>query len=189
MADLGLAAPADLAAGALYVGEEGEVASVGEALATLGVAVERLNAADARRRQPGLGARFDQAVYVGGEGRLDPACVLSGLERAVLYGEGAVRCEALSCAVAHDFDAVVVAAGFESRGWCGRVPELAWLEPIKGHVLHYAGGVTSGPVVRSRAGYAAPQSAGTVFGATMEVGRSDNGLDAALVQQSERSWP
>ena len=186
LARLGLGRPHDLAAGALYVGPEDDVAFVHRALAALGVAAERLNGADARKRQPWLGGRFDQALYVGGEGRLDPVSMLRDLEQSAVRAGAELRREALTLEIADRFEAVVLAAGFESRAWCGRASELAKLQPIKGHVLHFAGGLISGSVVRSRAGYAAPQSSGAVFGATMEVGRSDLGLDPHAVRHLRR---
>ncbi len=184
-AQAGVLAAPDAAAGALYVGSEDELATVGAELTGLDVHVERLSLSEARRRQPGLGDREPAALYVGQDGRLDPSATLHALQQRVEAQGGEVWQDALTPVMAPRFEAVVLAAGFESRAWREQAPELAWLEPIKGHVLHYRGGVTSGPVIRSRAGYAAPQSSGTVFGATMEAGRSNLELDAGVVQRLE----
>ena len=185
-ADLGLAAPADLAAGALYVGSVEEVQDLRERLAALGVLAERLSFAEARRRQPGLGGAGPEALYVDQDGRLDPSFTLRALQQVVVSHGGGVLRAPLTPRTAAGYEAVILAAGFESRAWRDRVADLAWLQPIKGHVLHYHGGVTSGPVVRSRTGYAAPQYGGTVFGATMEAGRSDLELDPGLVERLHR---
>ena len=177
-AQVGVDALPDAAAGALYVGADDEIVRLDAGLAAMDVRTERLSLVQARRRQPGLGDLQPHALYVGQDGRLDPAATLRALQERVLAEGGELRRSALTPAAASPFEAVVLAAGFESREWSGLVPELAWLRPIKGHVLHYAGGVVSGPVVRSRTGYAAPQKAGTVFGATMEVGLQ---ADAAVL--------
>ncbi len=185
VAKLGLAAPSELKAGAIYVGTEDEVAGVHAALAALGAGAKKLSFGEACTLQPGLADLDLHAIHISEDGRLDPQAMLRGLERVLVDSGGQVRPEALTASVAGEFEAVVVAAGYESRTWVEQAPELACLAPIKGHVLHYAGGVTSGPVVRSRAGYAAPQTSGAVFGATMEYGRSNLELDASLVADLE----
>ncbi len=186
-AEVGIAAPTELEAGAIYLGPEAEVAHVAAGLAALGAAAERLSPAEARRLQPGLAAGDHHALYICEDGRLDPQVVLRDLQHVLLDLGGEVSAQPLTAFTATAFEAVILAAGYDSRSWAAEAPELACLQPIKGHVLHYAGGVVSGPVVRSPTGYAAPQNSGTVFGATMEAGRSDLGLDPMLVSGLEQA--
>ena len=185
-AKLGLAQPPELKAGAIYVGTEGEIADVHAGLAALDTRAEGLSPAEARRLQPALADSHLNALYVGEDGRIDPQAMLRGLEQVLLDNGSQFRGEALTASAAGGFEAVVLAAGYQSNTWAAQAPELACLTPIKGHVLHYAGGVTSGPVVRSRAGYAAPQTSGAVYGATMEHGRSNLELDPTLVAGLEQ---
>ncbi len=186
-ADAGVSVSAELRAGAIYVGTEAETAGLCAALVTLGAPVRKLSLDEARVLQPGLAASDLQALYVEEDGRLDPQVMLRELEQVVRDSGGDIRREAFTMSAARDFEAVVAASGYESRAWIAHAPELACLQPIKGHVLHYTGGVTSGPVVRSRAGYAAPRNAGTVFGATMEVGCSSLELNPHLIDGLRRA--
>ena len=171
----------NLAAAALYLGPAADLARLVGRFADLGVEVERLTPAAARRLQPALPEKTEEVLCVRPDGRLDPLRTLGALAQRIAEDGGEVIGAACPGPPAPGFDATVLAAGFETRRWADQAPELAALEPIKGHVLHYRGGPTSGPVVRSIDGYAAPQRDGTVFGATMEFGRADLDLDPAVV--------
>ncbi|HEX7948236.1 MAG TPA: FAD-dependent oxidoreductase, partial [Phenylobacterium sp.] len=76
-----------------------------------------------------------------------------------------------------DEDILVVATGARP-GLFDTAPELRRLSPIKGHIVRVAAEAT-GAVVRSEGIYAAPGS-GMAFGATMEAGVSDPGIDEDL---------
>ena len=148
-AKIGIGAPPQLRAGAIYVGTDAEVAEVLAGLTALDVDATRLSPKGAKRLQPDLAVCGLHALHVSEDGRLDPQAVLGHLRTVLLDSGGEVRPEPLDRSAA-GYDAVVLAGGYESRAWVAEAPELACLRPIKGHVLHYAGGVTSGPVVRSR---------------------------------------
>jgi glycine oxidase len=161
--------------GALYVG--GDLVEMAGALETLGADFDRLSAAQARRLQPGLppGA---EALFTPVEARISPAAALGALI-ADLRAEGgelivrAAPSDASFEAWRMEADAVVIAAGYASRRWSAHGPALGLLTPIKGHILHFDGEPTTGPTVRSREGYIAPQPNGAVFGATMQTGCAD----------------
>ena len=183
LARLSLDAPPELSAGAFYIGSTAEVEELAIRLAAGGYRARLTTAAEAAQRQPGLGRRFEAALWTPQDGRIDPLGMLRALEQVVLARGGQIRRERLSPGPVRGFDAVVLALGYESHAWRGLAPEFAHLQPIKGHVLHFAGGPADGPVIRSAAGYAAPQRRGTIFGATMEEGRSDLKLDGAIVER------
>ena len=178
---LGLSAPADHAAGALYLTDPADLAPLAERLEALGAAPERLTAAAARALQPALPPGGQGALHVRRDGRLDPLALLAALAERLREAGGARVTAPCPPPPVQGFDATVLAAGYETRRWLDLAPELAALQPIKGHVLHFQGGPISGPTVRSPCGYAAPQRGGLVFGATMEPGRADLALDPDTV--------
>jgi glycine oxidase len=177
-AAVGLPSPDALHAGALYLDNAAGLEQVARRLQDLGAPAERLTADAARRLQPGLAPGATEALRVADDGRIDPRQLLERLLAGVIDG-GGERVHAPAPERAEGFDALVIAAGYGSRRWVDAAPALAALQPIKGHVLHFTGGPTAGPTLRTPAGYAAPQAAGVVFGATMEPGRADLDLDPA----------
>lgn len=180
---LDLAPPTDYGAGALYVAGPVVLDPLAGRLTALGVEAERLTGAAARSLQPALAADVDDALHVRRDGRLDPMAMLATLAARLCEAGGEVVQAPLPSAPARGFDATVLAAGYGARRWLDLAPELAVLQPIKGHVLQFDGGPASGPTVRSEDGYAAPQRRGAIFGATMEPGRSDLALDPAAIDR------
>ena len=178
---LGLPTPADHAAGALYLADAADLDPLAERLEALGAAPERLTAAAARALQPALPPGGQGALHVRRDGRLDPLALLAALAERLREAGGARVTAPCPPPPVQGFDATVLAAGYETRRWLDLAPELAALQPIKGHVLHFQGGASSGPTVRSPLGYAAPQHGGLIFGATMEPGRTDLVLDVQTV--------
>lgn len=155
--------------GALWRGSD--AAAMGARLDTLGVRW---------RRTP-------EGPFTEEDWRLDPGAAMT-----VLYARAAsagVRFEARAAGEAEQ-GPVVIATG---SGGAGLAPELAWLTPIKGHILRVTGGPTSGPVLRGEGVYLCPDPAAAVLGATMEVGRDDLRIDvdqvAALTCLGESLWP
>lgn len=79
-------------------------------------------------------------------------------------------------------DEVIVAAGFDSHVLAPQVPSLARLAPIKGHLLDVGGSERYG-VTRAEAGYYAGYGGHGKFGASMQAGRDDPGVDADVVEE------
>ena len=154
----------------------------------LGLAVRRLSAAEARRREPELAPTVRGALQLEGEGSVEPRRLLAALARAVreagvtvfegfeveglARSKGAVEGVRLRGAGELRGGAVVVAAG----AWSGRLP---WLEgvrvpvrPVRGEIVLLAGEGGEPPVrgnVRCGSVYLVPRLAGElVVGATME---------------------
>ncbi len=75
---------------------------------------------------------------------------------------------------------VVVAAGYDSAAFCGDVPALKTLSPIKGHLLELDRQGAAG-VLRSPLGYLAGYGDTARFGATMQFGRADTEVEPAAV--------
>jgi glycine/D-amino acid oxidase-like deaminating enzyme len=78
-------------------------------------------------------------------------------------------------------DHVVVAAGFSARSLSSSVPSLAVLEPVKGHLLNIKGRGGQG-TLRWAGGYLADHGATAKFGATMQFGQDDPGVEPAVVE-------
>lgn len=76
-------------------------------------------------------------------------------------------------------DGVLILA--TGAGGSGLAPELALLQPIKGHILRLSGGPDIGPVIRGDGVYICPDPEGAVVGATMEPGAGDRVVDPARV--------
>lgn len=141
----------------------------------------RLDALGARWRRTPVGPFTDE------DWRLDPGAAMT-----ILYAQAersGVRFES-RMAGPEEPGLRVVATG---AGGAGLAPELAYLTPIKGHILRLAGGPTSGPVLRGDGVYLCPDPAAAVLGATMEVGRDDARVEAdqvaALKRLGETLWP
>ncbi|MDI7774941.1 FAD-dependent oxidoreductase [Asticcacaulis sp. EMRT-3] len=77
-------------------------------------------------------------------------------------------------------DHVIIAAGQAGHSLRAMVPSLAHLSPIKGHMLDLPERIARG-VLRAASGYLAMQVQGAKFGATMEAGRDDSGIDPLAV--------
>jgi glycine oxidase len=78
-------------------------------------------------------------------------------------------------------DAVVVAAGYESKAFAESISGLAALTPIKGHLLDIKGQGGFG-VLRSATGYLADYGSTAKFGATMQAGQDDLNIESDEVK-------
>jgi glycine oxidase len=178
--------------GALRVGDDALLSDVGVRMQAMGAAVERLDADALRRLRPELSHRLAGGVFTPEDWRIDPLALLPALETAFARSGGRRVAAAVSLDADGRFvadgdvvatDAVVVAAGSGALAWRDLIPELAALHPIKGQILTFDAEPRGGPVVRGPQGYVAPQPGGAMAGATMEIGRTDLGTDAATVER------
>jgi glycine oxidase len=186
--------------GSLWLVEDPEAAAA--ALSSEGARLELFSAQEAVLRAPGAAAASG-AVFTPEDWRLDPAGVLSGLARALQARGGefvpasVIRAAPRALVLPErtiTLDAVVLAAGFDSRRFSEAAPELAVLTPVKGERLRFPGAEPRrGPIVRSAAGYVVPSAAGPVVGATMEPGvddrRTSRGAAAALQAAAGAMFP
>ena len=127
---------------------------------------------------------------IAGDWLVDAPMVLSALEAEFIQRGGRpVKGEAsgvtadavtLGDGCAYHADHVVLAAGYAAVTFASSVPSLKALTPIKGHLLDLPGQGRAG-VVRSAKGYLADYGARAKFGASMEPGRGDLVIDAAIV--------
>jgi glycine oxidase len=175
--------------GAIYASFDGgeDLVPVAAALDALGIAYEALSSAAARVLQPALSSHLSAALRVPVEARIDPARCLPAMARTLSTLGGEVVAEPVPAdqgfaSWRREVDAVVIAAGYASTAWAMHAPALGGLQPIKGHILHFAGGPRTGPVVRTGADYIAPQQGGAVFGATMQPDRADVGIEPDQVE-------
>ena len=150
---------------------------------------EHIGAVAARLKALGAAAGvYGDRVYTREDWRLSPRIALAAL-RSAAEAAGARFEEAVADAPV-DGEQLVLATGAERRGLA---PELALLEPIKGHILRLEGGPDIGPVIRGDGVYIVPDAAGAIVGATMERGLDDRDIDAdrvaALRQAAEALLP
>ena len=138
--------------------------------AHIGAVAARLRALGA---QAGV---YGDRVYTRDDWRLSPRAALTALREAA--EQAGARFEPSRVEAAVDGELLILATGAEDAGLA---PELAWLEPIKGHILRLAGGPDVGPVIRGDGVYICPDPAGAIVGATMERGVSDRVVDAGRV--------
>jgi glycine oxidase len=178
-------APVDRSGG-LYVDAPETPGALGRFLTELGVVHDQVEGEALRALQPALSPDTTTAWRTPLEARVDPLQRLPELRRELQARGGRIVAEAAPSGPEFTvwragFDAVVIAAGHASRAWAAHAPALANLAPIKGHILHFQGGPTSGPAVRRREDYVAPQPSGAVFGATMQAGQADAGIEPEVV--------
>ncbi|HEY5106034.1 MAG TPA: FAD-dependent oxidoreductase [Caulobacteraceae bacterium] len=178
-------------AGAMAVGAPDNLAAWADAGRSLGISLTALSPAEARRRLPWLAAG-QGGLWTDEDWRLEADLALVALRaaghalgvrtiaRAVNgFEPGRARlADGRELAV----DALVVATG-ASRSLVDVAPELAGLMPVKGHILRAPGHPLSGPVVRLNDGYICPSPGGALIGSSMEIGRADREIDAAVVQR------
>lgn len=177
--------------GAVLVGRDGDVGGLDAAerrFRALGLASERLAGDEVRALQPGAADDLSWGLLSPDDWRLEPAFIMAALSRAFERSggrtvraslEGGPRGWRLAGAPASDL--VLLATGADAAGLAAWAPELGVLQPFKGQIIHFAGGPTSGPVLRDRNGYVAPQHGGAIGGATMEAGRGDRDVDPAVL--------
>jgi glycine oxidase len=129
-------------------------------------------------------------MRVSGDGLVEAAAILNVLQSHLLtlggdllfdrvlhlQGDGVMLADGTRL----NAEFVIIAAGYGARAFAGQVPSLACLTPIKGHLLDVPG-VTGHGVVRAASGYWARYAGSAKFGATMEAGRDDAGIDADIV--------
>ena len=124
-----------------------------------------------------------QGVFTAEDWRIDPIPALAALRAAISAHGGVFTAAALTPGDCPRYDAVVIAAGWESAAFASPAPELSLLQPIKGQLVRFPGASLDGPVLRSREVYVAPQAGGAAAGATMEPGLSDRRIDPAAVDR------
>ncbi len=152
----------------------------------VGIALDRSGAAYCGEHIGAVAARlkalsiavgvYGDRVYTREDWRLSPRPALSAL-RSAAQAAGA-RFEQAAAEAPADGERLVLATGAARSGLA---PELALLEPIKGHILRLAGGPDVGPVIRGDGVYIVPDPAGAIVGATMERGVGDRDVDAARI--------
>lgn len=150
---------------------------------------EHIGAVAARLKALGAEAGvYGDRVYTREDWRLSPRIALAALRSAAEAAGARFEQTVADAPVADEF--LVLATGAERRGLA---PELALLEPIKGHILRLEGGPDIGPVIRGDGVYIVPDPAGAIVGATMERGLDDRDIDAdrvaALRQAAEALLP
>ena len=161
--------------GTVAVGEDSWLDGVVRGFGALGVTPTGISGQTAMALSPGLSMDGRRAVMTRDDWHLDAPSSLGALRDAasaagVTFERGRVHDD-------HKADLLVVATGADP---ILMAPEQARLTPIKGQIVRVTV-PTIGAVVRGVGVYVTPGGA-TVFGATMEPGRSDATVEAAQVQ-------
>ncbi|MGD2133426.1 MAG: glycine oxidase ThiO [Maricaulaceae bacterium] len=167
-----------------------------EAARALGAAVDVLDAAEARAREPALHESVRGALHMPGEGVVDPRALCAALAASVRSHGGAlvehaevqtvepgptpalaVRGEGETSR--KSFDLVVIASGWRAGALASVAPPLDAVVPVKGQLLAVdASGLALGGVIRRPGVYVIPRPDGRIIiGATAEPGRSDLDVD------------
>lgn len=159
--------------GAMAVGDEVWLEGIDAGFRGLGLHAAELPVAAAQALAPGLAA-WPRALLTREDWRLDAAKALARLRVAaedagVLFRRETVRDRG-------DADLLVVATG---AAQAPLAPELAVLQPIKGHILRLPAPWAAGVTVRGQGAYAAPGDGVMTVGATMEAGVADVAVDPA----------
>jgi glycine oxidase len=138
---------------------------------------EHIGAVAARLKALGAAAGiYGDRVYTREDWRLSPPETVAALRSAAEAAGARFEQRVADAPVAGE--RLVLATGFDR---CALAPELALLEPIKGHILRLSGGPDIGPVIRGDGVYIVPDPAGAIVGATMEQGVADRAVDATRV--------
>ena len=161
--------------GAVAVGTDRWLEDVGRGFGAIGVTPTEISAETAVALTPGLAMHGRSAVMTRDDWHLAAPSALGALHDAASAAGVAFE----RGRVGDDYKAgvLVLATGADPNALA---PELARLTPIKGHIIRIAG-PTSGAVIRGDGVYVTPGGE-TVFGATMEPGRSDTTVEAAQTQ-------
>lgn len=174
--------------GALAVGDDSWLDELAAGLASLDLRPTEIGGATARALAPGLAETWGRALLTREDWRVDAPTALSALRRAAAAAGVEFRPAAMR--ERGEAEMVVLATGAHP-GAAPLAPELARLAPIKGHIVRVAA-PAAGAVVRGEGIYASPGS-GMAFGATMEEGRGDVGIDedqgARLLDAGLRLFP
>ncbi|HEX6860062.1 MAG TPA: FAD-dependent oxidoreductase [Caulobacteraceae bacterium] len=162
-------APVEIAReGAVFVSDAHNVEAVAGKLDAIGAAHR-----PASEELTPLGG-ISSGVFTPEDWRLEPLEALKVLRREAEAAGARFSDEA----VGETSGTLVLATGAAG----GSAPELAILEPIKGHILRLDGGPTSGPVIRGEGAYICPSSKGAIVGGTMEIGAADRVVDEGRVK-------
>jgi glycine oxidase len=125
-------------------------------------------------------------VFTPEDHAISPRATLRAMDRAVVERGGRKVEAAFAPGDAAAFDAVVIAAGAESRRLSPLAPETRALTPIKGQLIRFPENRTPGPILRSTTIYLSPQADGLLAGATMEPGRDDRHVVPEVVEGLRR---
>lgn len=158
--------------GALAVGDDAWLETVAAGFAAVDQRAMPIGGNTARDLAPGLSDTFDEALLSREDWRVDAPTALGALASAA--AAAGVTFQAKIVRERGDADVLVIATGAK-EGLTDVAPELAQLSPIKGHIVRVAA-PCAGATVRGEGVYAAPGS-GLAFGATMEPGRADVGIE------------
>ena len=159
--------------GAVAAGAAGWLDDLEVRLATLGLRPEAVGRADLEAWAPGVNPAFARGLLCREDWRIEPRLALAALGSRLVELGGRVDHEVLSAEAALAIETpLVLATGIDQR-LSRLAPELAFLEPIKGQILHRND--RSGParVIRTAGAYALASGGGLLAGATMEAGRAD----------------
>jgi len=140
----------------------------------------------------GFDPETEGGTRIVGDWLMDATAVLAILQTHFEVSGGRVLRETVSHVTARSVilsdgetqsaDRVVIAAGYGAWAFAEDVPVLAGLTPIKGHLLDVAGRGGAG-IVRSGRGYFADYGERGKFGATMQVGQADLGIEPEIVAE------
>lgn len=150
---------------------------------------ENIGAVAAKLRGMGaMAAVYGDRVLISDDWRLSALEALTALRLAC--EDAGVKFEQTMAEPPAEGEVLVLAAG---PGGGDLAPEIAGLEPIKGHILRLSGGPDIGPVIRGDGVYICPDPKGAIVGATMERGLADGEVDpervAALRAAAEEIVP
>lgn len=166
-------------AGAIATGDGERLGRLAAALAALGAPGQMLTPPAAAARAPGV-AVTDGALFSPEDWRIDPDQALAALAKAAAEAGVEMRRAPLHPQEACDWRLLATGADPVPGGLA---PELARLEPIKGHILRAPQVRYEGAVVRGEGIYLTPGGAGLVIGASMERGAHDRAVDPAQVER------
>jgi glycine oxidase len=173
--------------GAVLLGDEARLAALAQSARGLGLSLPSLKAEQLPAFPGGYGAAVAGGLRVEADQRIDAASLGILANAAATLG---VRFTTEQ--PPENLDWLIVATG-PSRDFITAAPELAALEPIKGHILRYGDLAYDGPVLRGPGAYAAPARGGLLIGATMEAGVADpqvqDEVAAGLAQAAARVFP
>ena len=158
--------------GALAAGADAWLDQVAAGFQALSIAPTEIGPNTAQALAPGLDMPGPRALMTREDWRLDAPSALQALTAAAVAAGVVFKRDLLRGR--GGADVMVLATGAAAHDLA---PELAWLSPIKGHIVRVVG-PSCGAVVRGEDVYAAP-GAEMVFGATMESGRRDTIVDDA----------
>lgn len=175
-------------AGALAAGRAGWLSTVAAAGHALGVHMGEIPRKAAEALAPGISPALEGVLLNREDWRLDAEASLWTLRRAAEAAGVGFR-SAPAPAGRGEADLLVLAAGAAQ----GLAPELAALQPIKGHILRVRTPGVGGVTVRGEGSYVVPAEGGVAVGATMEPGVGDPKPDPAkaapLAEAGARLFP